>query len=308
MRDVDDLDAMHAAHSSAASRGRCADTRSSAASQAPVRVPLHMLWTTPVPAESIGRGGPQGDRMGFKDHFSRQSAGYSRYRPEYPPALIEYIAAQAPDRHVAVDCATGSGQAAVALAQHFDLVLAVDGSLSQLAHAQAHPRVHYVASVAERLPLRDRCVALVAAAQAVHWFEFDRFNAECRRVLVPDGVVAVWTYGLFRLAPEVDALIDHFYDEGIGRYWPPERRHVEQAYRTIPFPWREVATPAFALEAEWDLEQVLGYLATWSAVQRCRDDTGKDPLAELAPRLAAAWPGEGAQPLDWPIHLRLGRA
>lgn len=246
--------------------------------------------------------------MSFKDHFSRQSAAYSRFRPEYPPALIEYVAAQSPDRRVAVDCATGSGQAAVALARHFDLVLAVDGSQSQLAHAQFHPRVCYAASTAERLPVRDRCVGLVAAAQAVHWFDFERFNAECRRVLVPDGVVAVWTYGMFRLTAAVDAVIDHFYDEVLGAYWPPERRYVEQAYRTVPFPWRETEPPAFALDAEWNLEQVLGYLATWSAVQRCRDDRGDDPLRELAPRLAAAWPAAGAQRLHWPIHLRVGRA
>jgi SAM-dependent methyltransferase len=246
--------------------------------------------------------------MEFKDHFSSQSAAYRRYRPEYPAALIRYVASLAPDRRVAIDCATGNGQAAVALGERFETVLAVDGSWSQLELAQAHGRVHYAASLAERLPLRERSVSLVAAAQAAHWFDFDRFHAECRRVLVPGGVVALWTYEKFRVDPRVDAVIDQFYSAVVGPYWPPERRFVEQGYRTLPFPWREEPAPPFALETDWDLQQVLGYLATWSAVQRYRDQRREDPLPELASRLAADWPDGKGRRLRWPIHLRIGRA
>ena len=246
--------------------------------------------------------------MSFKDHFSRQAAAYSCYRPAYPRALIEYVAAQSPGRRLAVDCATGNGQAAVALAEWFAAVLAVDASSSQLARAEPHPRVHYVASLAERLPARDHSVDMVVAAQAAHWFDFGRFHAECRRVLVRDGVVAVWTYEKFRVNDAVDAVIDDFYVNVVGGDWPPERRYVEQGYRTLPFPWREQPTPVFQLEIDWDLPQLMGYLATWSAVQRCRDRLGRDPLATLEPRLAAHWPRAGAMRLRWPIHLRLGRA
>lgn len=246
--------------------------------------------------------------MSFKDHFSRQSAAYSRYRPAYPPGLIEFVAARAPGRRLAIDCATGNGQAAVALAAHFDAVLAVDGSSSQLSRAQPHPRVHYVSGLAEQLPARDGSVDLVAAAQAAHWFDCARFHAECRRVLVPDGVVAVWTYEKFRVNDAVDALIDDFYANVVGTDWPPERRYVEQGYRTLPFPWRELPAPAMQLETDWDLEQVTGYLATWSSVQRYRERTGRDPLEALRPRLAALWPPAAALRLRWPIHLRIGAA
>jgi SAM-dependent methyltransferase len=246
--------------------------------------------------------------MVFKDHFSRQSAAYSRYRPGYPPALIEFVAASAPARRLAVDCATGTGQAAVALAEHFEGVLAVDASSSQLARARPHARAHYVAGLAEQLPVRDRSVDLVAAAQAAHWFDFERFHAECRRVLVPRGVVAVWTYGLMRVETAIDEIVDDFHANVVGADWPPERRHVEQGYRSMPFPWREEPAPAFYLESDWDLAQVMGYLATWSAVQRCKDRTGRDPLAVVEPRLAALWPRSVARPVRWPVHLRLGRA
>jgi SAM-dependent methyltransferase len=246
--------------------------------------------------------------MVFKDHFSRQSAAYSRYRPGYPPALIEFVAASAPARRLAVDCATGSGQAAIGLAEHFEGVLAVDASSSQLARAQPQARVHYVAALAERLPIRDRSVDLVAAAQAAHWFDFERFHAECRRVLVPRGVVAVWTYGLMRVEAAIDEIVDDFHANVVGADWPPERRHVEQGYRSMPFPWREEPAPAFSLESDWDLEQVMGYLATWSAVQRCRGRTGRDPLEVVEPRLAALWSRSVARRVRWPVHLRLGRA
>jgi SAM-dependent methyltransferase len=210
----------------------------------------------------------------FKDHFSRQSAAYSRYRPGYPPELIEFVASCAPDTGLAVDSATGNGQAAVALAAHFDVVLAVDASRSQLERAARHPRVQYVCSTVERLPVAAGSVALVAAAQAAHWFDFDRF-----------------------------------YSETVGRYWPPERRYVEEGYRTLPFPWREQPAPQFSLETSWDLDQVMGYLATWSSVQRYKDAHGqRDPLPELRAHLAPLWPADhGARLVAWPIHLRVGR-
>jgi SAM-dependent methyltransferase len=246
----------------------------------------------------------------FKDHFSAQSAAYSRYRPGYPAELIDYVASLAPDRRLAVDCATGNGQAAVALAAHFDSVLAIDASSSQLERAQAHPRVRYECAAAEQMPLPDGVASLVAAAQAAHWFDFQRFYAECRRVLVPGGVFAAWTYEKFRVDPQVDAVIDDFYAHAVGRYWPPERRYVEEGYRTLPFPWREEPAPRFALETQWDLDQVMGYLATWSSVQRYKEaHRGDDPLPTLRQRLTPLWPVDGgARLVAWPIHLRVGRA
>lgn len=246
---------------------------------------------------------------GFKDHFSRQSGHYSRYRPAYPRELIGYVASIAPDRALAVDCATGNGQAAIALAEFFTTVVAVDGSAAQLEQAQPHPRVRYERAMAEALPVADHSVSLVAAAQAVHWFDFDRFYEECRRVLVPGGAIAVWTYELFRAGPAIDAIVDEFYENKLGAYWPPERRYVEQAYRTLPFPWREATPPRFELTTDWTLEQVVGYFNSWSSVQRYKDaHGGSDPVAAAAARLATVWPADGTVRLTWPLHLRAGRA
>jgi SAM-dependent methyltransferase len=243
--------------------------------------------------------------VAFKDHFSRQAAAYSRYRPAYPPELITYVASLAPARGLAIDCATGSGQAAVALAGHFERVIGVDGSVAQLLRSLPAAGVTYVAGLAERLPMRAGCADLLAAAQAAHWFDFERFYAECRRVLRPGGVVAAWTYEKFHADAVLDAVVDHFYVDVVGRYWPPERSYVESGYRDLPFPLEEEATPAFRLVTEWDLEQVLGYIGSWSAVQRCRDSTGSDPLPALRRALEPHW--SGPRRVEWPLHLRVGR-
>lgn len=246
--------------------------------------------------------------MAFKDHFSKQAREYGLYRPRYPQALTDWIAAAGARRDCALDLATGNGQAALDLARHYGFVAASDASASQLAHAEPHPRVAYLRHTAERLPYRSASVDLVAVAQAAHWFDFERFHAEVRRVLRPGGLCALWTYEKFRVDAAVDALVDAFYVHVIGRHWPPERRHVEQAYRSLPFPYHELAAPPFELVNDWPLQHVLDYLGTWSAVQRCRDAEGRDPLPALAAELAPHWPAGGTRRLIWPIHLRIGRS
>ena len=245
--------------------------------------------------------------MGFKDHFSGHAREYQRHRPRYPAALAAHVASLAPVRGLALDLATGNGQAALDLAAHFALVCASDASASQLAHAHEHPRVRYLRHRAERLPYRDGYVDLVASAQAAHWFDFAPFHAEVRRVLRPGGLCALWTYEKFRVEPALDACVDAFYRDVIGPYWPPERRHVEQAYRSLPFPYAEIPAPPFELVTEWRLPQVLDYLGTWSAVQRYRSATGADPLPALAARLAEIAGDDAPLRLRWPIHLRIGR-
>ena len=245
--------------------------------------------------------------MSVKDHFSRQSAGYQQFRPHYPPALAAYLADVAPGRALALDVATGNGQAAVDLAGHFERVLASDISENQLKHRTRHPRVEYLRHPAERQPLKAGVADLLAVAQSAHWFDFARFYPEARRVLRPGGVVALWTYALLRIDAATDAIIDRFYRERVGRFWPPERRLVEQEYRTLPFPLEELRAPAFAIDASFTLEALINYVGTWSAVDRCRHQTGIDPLPELALELKPGWSRDERRPARWPLHLRIGR-
>jgi len=247
-------------------------------------------------------------QMAFKDHFSGHAALYAKYRPDYPRELYAYLATLTPSRQSALDCATGSGQAAVGLAQHFNQVIATDASIEQLAHSIAHPRVRYVANQAEQPAFKASSFDLVTAAQAAHWFDHERFYAGARHVLRSDGALALWTYGLATVSPDVDALVHDFYENIVGEYWPVERRHVESGYRSLPFPFREVATPPFELQLQWDLESLMGYFATWSAVQRFIKARGQDPLPALRERLLTYWPKpEESRRIVWPLHLRVGR-
>jgi len=247
--------------------------------------------------------------MSFKDHFSGHAGSYASFRPGYPPELFDFVASLPQGRTLAWDCATGNGQAALDLAERFDHVVATDASFRQLEHAAPHPRVEYRQALAERSGLADGSVDLVTVATAVHWFDFDRFYAEVERVLAPGGALAVWAYDLARISPELDVLVDRLGREIVARYWPPERRWVDELYRTLPFPFDEVEVPPFWIEETWDLERFLQYLGTWSATQRyVQENDGQDPRELIRPELEKAWGDPAAaQTLRWPMMMRAGR-
>jgi SAM-dependent methyltransferase len=244
----------------------------------------------------------------FKDHFSGYACEYASYRPTYPPALFELLASLPRRRGLALDCATGNGQAARGLAERFERVVAIDASREQLANATPHPRVEYRLARAEETGVEAATVDLVCVAQALHWFDFDRFYAEVRRVMAPGGAIAGFTYNLARVVPEWDRIVDRLAYEVVAAYWPPERRWVDEEYRTLPFPFAEIPTPKLENEAYWDLGRMLLYLGTWSAVRRYLEATGRDPIKMLQDELTAAW-GDPARErhVYWPMYMRAGR-
>ncbi len=207
---------------------------------------------------------------------------------------------------MAWDAGTGNGQAAVGLAAHFERVVATEPSAAQLAKAVPHPRVVYH-TAAETAPLLgESSVDLVTAAQAVHWFDRPKFYAEVKRVLRPGGVVALWTYGLCAITPEIDAAVHRFYAGPVGPYWPPERHHPETGYRELDFPFTEHPFPAVAMERDWTLAEFAGYLRTWSAVARFSQEQGFDPAVAVEAELAPLW-GADLRRVCWPLSGRLGQ-
>ena len=247
----------------------------------------------------------------FKDHFSGHADDYARYRPRYPEALFDWLAHVAPGRERAWDCGTGNGQCALGLAAHFADVVATDPSEEQVRNAFAHPRVAYHVAPAEEPGLESASVDLVTVAQALHWFDLPRFFAQAQRVLRPGGVLAAWCYGLMSVSPEVDRVVNRFYFDTVGPFWPPERAMVDDEYRSLPLPasLEGVDAPVFVMEQAWPLDGVLGYLGTWSAVRRYALERGEDPVAAVAPLLAAAWEGDPREPrvVRWPLHPRVAR-
>jgi ubiquinone/menaquinone biosynthesis C-methylase UbiE len=244
----------------------------------------------------------------FKDHFSANSAGYADFRPRYPEALFDWLARQCAGHDHAWDCATGSGQAAVALAKRFARVTATDASPEQIGHAQAQPGVEYRVAPAEASGLPDACVDLLTVAQAAHWFDLDAFYVEARRVLKPGGLLALWGYEKLRLEPEPSRIVGHFYHGELDGFWPPERALVESGYRDLEFPFAAIEPPDFTMSADWSLDQLMGYFGTWSAVKNYRLARGMDPLPALRSRLESVWGSPDTRKnIQWPLFLRVGR-
>ena len=242
----------------------------------------------------------------FKDHFSAQSAGYARHRPLYPAELFDYLAGLAGRRRLAWDCATGNGQAAVALAGFFDHVVATDASRRQIDAAMDAPGVSYRVATAEASGLPDESVDLVTVGQALHWFDRERFFAEARRVLVPGGILAAWCYELCNVSADCDAIVGRLHNDILWPHWPPERRLVEERYAGITFPGSELVAPEFAMRVRWEAADMLGYLRTWSACQRYRREHGDDPVDLIETELRAAW-GSGPRTVRWPLTVRVSR-
>lgn len=245
--------------------------------------------------------------MAFNDHFSRGSSNYATFRPTYPAELIAAVAARAPGLALAWDCGTGNGQAALQLAEHFDRVVATDASAAQIQAATPHARVAYRVAPAGASALPERSVDAICVAQALHWFDLPAFFREVRRVAVDGGLLAVWSYGLLRIDPPIDALIEELYSDVVGSFWPPQRALVESAYRGVDFPFDEIAMPPFVMHERYSLAHLGGYLGTWSAVRRYAEARGEDPVAPILARIATLWGGaERIRDVHWPVTVRAG--
>jgi SAM-dependent methyltransferase len=244
----------------------------------------------------------------FEDHFSKHSEQYAQYRPNYPDEIYTYLASLAPGRSLAWDCGTGNGQAALGLARYFDKVHATDASPEQIARAYPHDKVAYRVEPAEQVSLAAASLDLVTVAVAIHWFNFEEFYREVKRVLKPGGILAAWTYSFPDISPEIDLFVNEYYYEVLAGYWPERVRYLEQRYETLPFPFEEIVSPPFVMKADWNLDQFAGFLDSWSAAQRYKAQKGQHPLGLIWDRLAAAW-GNEKEPrrIRWPLHFRIGR-
>ena len=243
----------------------------------------------------------------FEDHFSKQSQLYAQYRPKYPDEIYAYLASIAPGHSLAWDCGTGNGQAAIGLAKHFDRVYATDASAEQISRASSHDKVEYCVEPAEHVSLAASSADLVTVAVAIHWFNFDEFYHEVRRILKPGGVLAAWTYSLTEISPQIDPLVDRYYREILKGYWPERIHYLEEKYETLPFPFEEILPPSFVMKADWDLDKFAGFLDSWSATQRYKEQRGRHPLEQIWEELSAAWGNENETRLvRWPLYFRIG--
>ena len=244
----------------------------------------------------------------FKDHFSSQSSDYSKYRPDYPQELYDFILSEVKEKQTAWDCGTGNGQAAVVLSQYFEKIYATDPSAEQIKNAIQKSNIEYSVASAENSNLPANSVNLITVAQALHWFDFTKFFAEVKRVAKPDTLLSVWSYELCKVDEETDKIFMRFYRNILEDYWAPERKHVENAYSDIPFPFKEVKEQIFYMKKQWNLQDFMGYLSTWSAVQKYIKINGTNPLELVASDFEKTWINPTAvKEVSFPVTVKTGR-
>lgn len=247
--------------------------------------------------------------MTFKDHFSGHAQAYADARPSYPDELFEFLHSQCEQHDLVWDCATGNGQAAVSLAKTFKRVIATDGSAEQVEQAQPAENIEYRQMTAEQPLLEKSSCDLITVAQALHWFDTQRFFDNAKSCLKPGGVLAAWCYAVHQINDPIDAVVEKLYEEILGEYWPPERRLVENHYRDISFPFATSFERDFVMTREWNLQQLCGYFTSWSALQRYRKKNGSDPLELVIEELREAWgmDPEKSHRVTWPLRVKIAR-
>lgn len=241
--------------------------------------------------------------------FNQQSEQYSLYRPDYPEELFDYLSRQVRSNAVVWDCGTGTGQAAKSLATRFKRVIATDINAAQLAAAPQLSNIEYHCCPADHTSIHANSINLVTIAQALHWFSFESFYEEVRRVGASDGLIAAWCYSLgYFNVPLLDEAISTLYYDILGsKYWPKERFYIDEQYKTIPFPFKRIETPEFSIQRVLSFSQLIGYLSTWSAVKEYQRQHQQNPLELVFGRLQAAWGNlEKQNTICWPLHCLLG--
>ncbi len=242
----------------------------------------------------------------MKDNFSKQAADYSKFRPQYPQEMIDYIVSFVTCKSVALDVATGNGQVAHKLSSSFEKVYATDISQKQLDNAIQTDNIIYSKQPAENTSFENKKFDLIVVAQAIHWFDFDAFYKEVYRILKPNGIFAVMGYGLFSTNPESDKILNHFYYNIVGPYWDAERRYLDENYETIPFPFEEIPSKKFENNFVWTFDVLIGYLNTWSSVQHYISKNNQNPIDLIYEDLKVSW-GNNDQKVTFPLLLRIGK-
>lgn len=242
----------------------------------------------------------------MKDLFSKQSVDYAAYRPKYPKELFDFILSHIPNKNAAWDCGTGNGQVAVELSNHFKMVYATDLSKEQIANAHKRENIIYRVLNAEETRFENLQFDLITVAQALHWFDFSKFYSKVREYLKSDGVFSAIGYDLIKIDPDCDRIIKILYEEILKNYWDPERNYIDERYRSIPFPFKEIPAPEFSYKIEWTFDHLTGYLNTWSAVQHYIRQNKYNPLETIQDELLNAWGNCQYKEVTFPVFIRIG--
>ncbi len=243
----------------------------------------------------------------MKDFYSYSSDNYAKYRPTYPQEIYDFLYPLLKDKNKAWDCGTGTGQVARELSKEFEIVEATDISQSLLDKAYPANNIRYSNQPAESTNFANNTFDLITVAQAVHWFDVDLFNTEVQRVGKPNSIIALIGYELIKVSPQVDEVILDFSKNLLGPFWDTARIHLEQRYQFIPFPFREFETPDIYNIKLWRLEDLIGYLNTWSPVKSFVKAENSNPVDKIKKDLSKAWGNTEFKKVSFPLIFKVGR-
>lgn len=247
--------------------------------------------------------------MSHFTEFNKQASQYAQFRPNYPKELFQYLATITPAHNLAFDAGTGSGQCAVDLAHIFDHVVASDMSAEQISQATPRDNISYFVAPAHESNQPSQSVDLITVATAIHWFNFEAFYLEAKRILKPEGIIAAWAYGWHQCEdPEISKIFFHIGQQILMPFWSPQPKLIWDGYRSIPFPFQELKPPSFSMTVDWTLAELIGYISTWSASQKFLDEKGHHPVQSCFEDLLRLW-GDPERKLRFqsPLHMRIGK-
>jgi ubiquinone/menaquinone biosynthesis C-methylase UbiE len=153
--------------------------------------------------------------------FDSCSEQYSKFRPEYPAELIDFIHRLCDG--MLIDVGAGTGKASAPFVSRGLPVVSIEPSLPMIHQGiRTSPALHYVCATAENLPVRSGCASIVTCAQAFHWLDAPRTLHEFARVLKPGGHACIFWNTRDTILPAAQLL------EELIHKWNPD--HV-LAYR-----------------------------------------------------------------------------
>jgi SAM-dependent methyltransferase len=244
--------------------------------------------------------------------FSDRVQDYVRWRPGYPPAVLEALRSDLGLRpaHVVADIGSGTGLLSRLLVENGNVVYGVEPNRAMAAVAEADlgpsGRFHSVDGRAEATGLGDRSVDLVTAGQAFHWFSVPESRTEFLRILRPGGGVAlVWN---LRRVDSTPFLRDY---EAFLHRWSTDYEEVSAQYA------KEESLRGLFGEAGWqerrfdsaqhfDLEGLRGRLLSSSYTPKEGDPRRSEMLAAL-PAVFEAHARDGHVAFEYDTRVFLGR-
>ena len=137
-------------------------------------------------------------RLDSTARFSDRVDDYVRYRPDYPPALLDWLQSDlGVDNHWRVaDLGAGTGISSKMFLDAGYRVTAVEPNGPMRGAAEqwlrGYGKFDAIDGSATATGLPDASVDMVTVAQAFHWFDAEPARREFARILRPNGLAVIW--------------------------------------------------------------------------------------------------------------------